>query len=205
LPSCSLCHALERVQARTFGRSFCCQTPSRGDAVRLRHPNLSLLLLEARVANDGGRITDRRATRIHRHRGHRWYGLRHLLHLPDDIKPNLSAYERGKLLGRAIFEIVLAIAGTGIATRMGRFFAEIGQTARIIDRIGSKGRAFREAPSEAYKVVVAEKLLDLLNKIDVERRRASHLVSIAEKLFPLLQTSCSRVPSLIRGPVCVSS
>lgn len=129
-------------------------------------------------------------------------------------KPNLSAYERGKLFGRAIFEIVLAFAGTGVWARMGRFFAEIGQIAKIIDRIGNIARAVRlfsrirnlellvnllDKVGESEKLLQmldkvgdAEKLLALINKVgDAELTfKLLEKVPSAEKLFTLLE----RVP-----------
>jgi len=129
-------------------------------------------------------------------------------------KPNLSAYERGKLFGRAIFEVVLAFAGTGVWARLGRFLGEIGQIARLIDRIGNVLRAAQlfsrirdlellanllEKAGDAErllqmldKVGDAEKLLALLNKVgDAELTfKLIEKVSSADKLLTLL----GRVP-----------
>lgn len=55
----------------------------------------------------------------------------------------LSAYERGRLFGRGLFEIGLALIGAGVYTRLAGWIARIARISSIIARVGSLARFLR--------------------------------------------------------------
>jgi hypothetical protein len=55
----------------------------------------------------------------------------------------LSPYERGRLFGRGLFEIGLALIGAGVYTRVAGWVARIARITSIIARVGSLARFLR--------------------------------------------------------------
>jgi hypothetical protein len=58
-------------------------------------------------------------------------------------KPNLSPYERGKLVGKAIDEIILAFLGTGVWSKLGAWVARVSRIAAFLDKVGDVIKAAR--------------------------------------------------------------
>ncbi|MDI9310934.1 MAG: DUF4157 domain-containing protein [Limnohabitans sp.] len=90
----------------------------------------------------------------------------------------LSPYERGKLFGRALFEIAFALIGTGVYARLMGWIPRIGRIAEIVARVGSWSRfiriVIRVKNVRAFVALIdsianLEKLLQVMDKIqDVE-------------------------------------
>lgn len=55
----------------------------------------------------------------------------------------LSPYERGRLFGRALFEIAFALIGTGVYARLMGWIPRLGRIAEIIARVGTLSRFLR--------------------------------------------------------------
>ena len=86
----------------------------------------------------------------------------------------LTPYERGKLFGRALFEIAIALVGTGVYARLVGWLPRIARVAEIVARVGSWTRFIRiVARVKDVKAFVAlidsvadlEKLMLLMDKI----------------------------------------
>ncbi|MGH8576238.1 MAG: hypothetical protein ACREXX_00285 [Gammaproteobacteria bacterium] len=111
-------------------------------------------------------------------------------------RPDLSWRERGRMVGRAAFELVMAFVGTGILKRLGvlgqvnrfrQFAARVGGVAvalRLINRVPS----FEKLVLLLDKVADAEKLIALLDKVGDADKLIALLdrVSDVEKLLALL-------------------
>ena len=98
-------------------------------------------------------------------------------------KPHLSWRERGRLLGRAVFELALAFAGTGILARL-KVLAQVRGVRALVARVGGLMTALRLIT----KVPSLEKIIVLLDKVgDAERllKLLDH-VSDADKLIVLI-------------------
>jgi hypothetical protein len=101
-------------------------------------------------------------------------------------KPNLSWRERGRLFGRAIFEIILAFAGTGILKRLG-VLNDIPKLMRFVEAVGGVRRAFTliKLLPDIDKVLLlldrvgeVEKVVVLLEKV----RDFDRLVALLDKV-----------------------
>jgi hypothetical protein len=88
-------------------------------------------------------------------------------------KPDLTWRERGQLLGKAIFELVLAFAGTGILKRLG-VFTQVTRLIRFVEVVGGISKALRliHLLPDLDKLIIlidrvgeAEKLILLLRKV----------------------------------------
>ncbi|AFZ24727.1 hypothetical protein Cylst_2518 [Cylindrospermum stagnale PCC 7417] len=100
-------------------------------------------------------------------------------------KPNLSWRERGQLFGKAIFELIMAFAGTGILKRLG-VFGQLGRLSEFVKRVGGVGRAIRLI----NKLPNLEKLIQLLDKVGDAEKLIQLLdkVNDAEKVIELIDT-----------------
>ena len=98
-------------------------------------------------------------------------------------QPDLSPRERGRLMGRAIFEVIMAFAGTGILKRLG-VFAQLGRLRQLVARVGGVAKALRLI----NKVPDLEKLFLLLDKVSDADKLIQLLdkVNDADKLIQLL-------------------
>ena len=86
----------------------------------------------------------------------------------------LSPYERGRLFGRGLFEITLALIGAGVYTRLAGWIARIARISSIVARVGGLARFLRIVVLvEDVKAFIA--LLDRM--ADIER-----LILLMEKI-----------------------
>lgn len=74
----------------------------------------------------------------------------------------LSPYERGKLVGRGIFEGLMAFAGTGVLARLGAWVGRISKIGQIVSKVGGLGQFLRMA----VWVDDVERLINIINKTD---------------------------------------
>jgi hypothetical protein len=88
-------------------------------------------------------------------------------------RPDLTWRERGQMLGRAILEVALAFAGTGILKRLG-VFAQVAKLQAFVKRVGSIGMALRLI----NLLPDLEKLVLLLDRV----QDAGKLVRLLEKV-----------------------
>lgn len=74
----------------------------------------------------------------------------------------LSPYERGKLVGRGIFEGLMAFAGTGVLARLGSWVGRISKIGQIVSKVGGLGQFLKMA----VWVDDVERLINIINKTD---------------------------------------
>jgi hypothetical protein len=118
-------------------------------------------------------------------------------------KPDLSPYERGKYVGKAVVEVFLAFLGTGVWARLTGWLARVARIAKVLDMVGDLVKASRllRRVSDVEtvlklldKVKDAEKLLELLDKVkDAEEAlklldKSTDIVSLL-KLLELAKNS----------------
>jgi len=108
--------------------------------------------------------------------------------------PGLSAYERGKLFGRAVTELALGIVGTGIWARLTGGLGKISRFASVVQRLGSLGdgaRLLRRVGSvdelvtlldKAGDAATAEKLLDRFGDASTVLKRLEGTDDVARLL-----------------------
>ncbi len=58
-------------------------------------------------------------------------------------QPDLSPYQRGKLVGKAIDEVILAFLGTGVWSKLGGWIARVSRIAAFLDKVGNVIKAAR--------------------------------------------------------------
>lgn len=126
-------------------------------------------------------------------------------------KPDLSPYERGKYVGKAVVEALLAFAGTGIWSRLTGWMAKVVRIGQVLDLAGDMVKAARLLRKVGEvemvlqllgKVKDAEKLLQLLDKVkdaaealkllekttDIENLlKLIELIKNTDKVFSLLE------------------
>lgn len=118
-------------------------------------------------------------------------------------KPDLSPYERGKYVGKAVVEVLLAFIGTGVWARLTGWLARVARIAKVLDMVGDllkASRLLRRVPDVETviklleKVKDADKLLELLDKVkDAEEalkllEKSTDIVSLL-KLLELAKSS----------------
>ena len=84
-------------------------------------------------------------------------------------KPDLSPYERGKLVGKAIDEIILAFLGTGVWSKLGGWIARVSRIAAFLDKIGDIVKAARLL-RRVRDIEVAIRLMDEIKDAEVVLR-----------------------------------
>ncbi|MCE7001756.1 hypothetical protein LWC34_02705 [Kibdelosporangium philippinense] len=87
-------------------------------------------------------------------------------------RPDLTWRQRGQLVGRAIFEAVLAYAGTGILARL-KVFAQLGRFRALVARVGNLMLVIRLVD----KVPDLEKIARLLDLAE-----AAHVLRVLDKV-----------------------
>jgi hypothetical protein len=111
--------------------------------------------------------------------------------------PNISPYERGKLIGKGLFEVVLAFTGTSVAAKLTSWLSRVAIIARVLDKIGDITKAIRlirllRDINKLDRLLVlagdAGKLLELLDKINNADKLLILLerVGNADKLLALI-------------------
>jgi hypothetical protein len=132
-------------------------------------------------------------------------------------RPNLSWRERGRLLGRAFLELVLAFAGTGILKRL-KVFNDIPKLARFVKAVGNVRRAVKlvlllpdidklfillDRVSDVEKLVVLvdrvrdfDRLMALLDKVSDAGKLIELLDKVKDSAQLLRLLSNSKIPDV---------
>jgi hypothetical protein len=84
-------------------------------------------------------------------------------------KPDLSPYERGKLVGKAIDEVILAFLGTGVLSKLASWVARVSRIAAFLDKVGDIIKAARLL-RRARDIEVAIRLVDEIKDAGIALR-----------------------------------
>ena len=89
-------------------------------------------------------------------------------------KPDLSPYERGKYVGKAVVEALLAFAGTGVWAKLTGWMSKVVRIGEVLDLVGDLVKASKLL----RKVGEVETVLQLLDKV----KDADKLLQLLDKV-----------------------